>query len=300
MLVKHQDRLADESIAFLTHLITDENASVILSQNAAQVMGALRWHLLDETQRDTYFKTIARARSFCLPALMYPFEHQAGIDGEDEHGLDEDAWDVLGVQLAAQLERNPAVGSLPNGTANLLRRMFSEKVSRAHVAINAVLSDGLQAAKKQEMNLRSILRQLEEGNASRGRVLFYKERVACASCHRIDSRGGQLGPDLSRIGRIRQPRDLVEAVLYPSATVVNGYENYAFELSGGETLDGMIHRETREAVYLIDGAMSEMRIDRKQIEHVHNSTVSLMPSGFEQVLSRRELLDLIAYLRTCR
>ena len=231
---------------------------------------------------------------------MYPFEHQAGINGEGEHGLNEDAWDVLGVQLAAQLERNPAVGSLPSGTVNLLRRMFSEKVSRAYAAMSEVLGDGLQAAKKQEMNLRSILQELGEGNASRGRVLFYKERLACASCHRIDSRAGQLGPDLSRIGRIRQPRDLVEAVLYPSATVVNGYENYAFELSGGETLDGVIHRETREAVYLINGAMSEMRIDRKQIEHVHNSTVSLMPSGFEQILSRRELLDLIAYLQTCR
>ncbi|MDA7675646.1 HEAT repeat domain-containing protein [Verrucomicrobia bacterium] len=300
VLFKHHDRPPDGSIAFLIPLITDENTSVILSLHAAQVMGALRWHLLDESERDTYLKTIARARSFCLPALMYPFEHQAGINGEDEHGLDEDAWDALGVQLAAQLERNPAVGSLPNGTANLLRRMFSEKISRAYVAMNEVLGDGLQAAKKQEMNLRSILQELGEGNASRGRVLFYKERVACASCHRIDSRGGQLGPDLSQIGRIRQPRDLVEAVLYPSATVVNGYENYAFELSGGETLDGMIHRETREAVYLINGGMSEMRIDRKQIEHVHNSTVSLMPSGFEQILSRHELLDLIAYLQTCR
>ena len=300
VLVKHQHRLADGSITFLNRLITDENASVILSQDAAQVMGALRWHLLDESQRDTYFKTIARARSFCLPALMHPFEYQSRINGEDERDLDEHAWDVLGVQLAAQLERNPATVSLPNGTANLLRRIFSDVSTRAHLAINAVLGDGLQAAKRQEINLLSILQELGEGNASRGRVLFYQERVACASCHRIDARGGQLGPDLSQIGRIRRPRDIAESILYPSATVVNGYENYAFELSGGETLGGVIHRETREAVYVLNGVMSEMRIDRQQIEHVHNSTVSLMPSGFEQVLSRRELLDLIAYLQTCR
>ena len=153
VLVKHQDRLADGSIAFLTRLITDENTSVILSQHAAQVMGALRWHLLDESERDAYLKTIARARSFCLPALMYPFEHQAGINGEGEHGLNEDAWDVLGVQLAAQLERNPAVGSLPSGTVNLLRRMFSEKVSRAYAAMSEVLGDGLYTEQKQEMEM---------------------------------------------------------------------------------------------------------------------------------------------------
>ena len=37
--------------------------------------------------------------------------------------------------------------------------------------------------------------------------------TACTLCHKIGYRGGQLGPDLTSIGRIRSERDLLEAVL---------------------------------------------------------------------------------------
>ena len=43
------------------------------------------------------------------------------------------------------------------------------------------------------------------GNADNGERLF---RAKCASCHRVNGRGGRLGPDLSRIG-VARARDVL-------------------------------------------------------------------------------------------
>jgi hypothetical protein len=36
--------------------------------------------------------------------------------------------------------------------------------------------------------------------------------------------GGKVGPDLTSVGQIRTERDLLEAVVYPSASFVRSYE----------------------------------------------------------------------------
>ena len=47
------------------------------------------------------------------------------------------------------------------------------------------------------------------GNAENGERLF---RANCASCHRVDGRGGRLGPDLSRIGNARSREVMVRRI----------------------------------------------------------------------------------------
>ncbi|MEC9081913.1 MAG: hypothetical protein VYE44_09040, partial [Verrucomicrobiota bacterium] len=92
----------------------------------------------------------------------------------------------------------------------------------------------------------------------------------------------------------------IEAVLYPSATVVNGYEHYVLEMVDGKSYGGIIQRETKDAIYLKNANMRNVRVSRSQIQRVKTSRVSVMPAGLDQLLSREELLDLIAFLQTCR
>ena len=160
--------------------------------------------------------------------------------------------------------------------------------------------NGFPSQKEEESAINSLLNVLDSGNASRGRVLFHDQRVSCAACHRIEGQGGQLGPNLTKIGGIRQPRDLLEAILYPNSTVVNGYEHYVVETVDGESYGGIIQRETRDAIYLKNANMRNVRVARSQVHRVTTSSISIMPSGLNQVLSRQELLDLVAFLETCR
>ena len=56
------------------------------------------------------------------------------------------------------------------------------------------------------------------GNPERGREVFFSQKVGCYGCHRAAGSGGHLGPDLSQVGRFRTPRDLLESIVFPSAS----------------------------------------------------------------------------------
>ena len=300
VLVKHQGYLSDASFAFLVSLLTNEQTPVILGRQAAQALGSLRLHLLNEPQWDALLQNIAGARSFYLPSLVRPFTLGRELAASEESVIDAVAWNLLGMKLAAALKKSPGLASLENGQRQAIMDAFPDGKKAAHAALSGVLKNEFSGQKEQEAAIKSLLNVLDSGNASRGRVLFHDERVSCGVCHRIEGRGGQLGPNLTRIGRIRQPDDLLEAILYPSSTVVNGYEHYVLEMADGESYGGIIQRETKDAIYLKNASMRAVRVARSQIHRVTTSSISVMPSGSDQVLSRQELLDLVAFLETCR
>ena len=47
-------------------------------------------------------------------------------------------------------------------------------------------------------------------------------------------------------------------------------------------------------------ADKEVRIARADIEEVRPGTVSVMPAGLDQQLTKQELADLIAFLKACK
>ncbi|MEE3178773.1 MAG: heme-binding protein, partial [Verrucomicrobiota bacterium] len=155
-------------------------------------------------------------------------------------------------------------------------------------------------SRQREENLARLLRAADQGNASRGRVLFHANRSTCSLCHRIDNQGGTLGPNLSRIGAIRSAKDLFEAIVFPSATVVNGFESYLLADNRGNAHTGLIHRETADAIYLRQVNQQVVRIPRGEVKTLLRSPVSLMPAGLEGILSDQDLADLVAYLQVCK
>ena len=64
-----------------------------------------------------------------------------------------------------------------------------------------------------------------------------------------------------------------------------------------ERLSGVIKSQSKEAVVLITGPDGEVRIPRSMVKSVTPSTVSLMPEGFDEQLSKSELTDLLAFLQ---
>ena len=64
------------------------------------------------------------------------------------------------------------------------------------------------------------------GDAKRGEDLFHNSPVAaCASCHMVSGRGGDVGPILDGIA-IRSNRDhILESLVDPNAQLAKGYED---------------------------------------------------------------------------
>jgi putative heme-binding domain-containing protein len=130
--------------------------------------------------------------------------------------------------------------------------------------------------------------------------VFNSEKAGCLTCHAIGYVGGKVGPDLTRIGQVRTDRDLLEAVLYPSASFVRSYEPVMVVLKTGAVHTGVLKSEDRNEVILTTSPTTEMRLPRPDVADVRPSPVSIMPAGYGDQLTRQELADLIAFLHAAR
>ena len=157
-----------------------------------------------------------------------------------------------------------------------------------------------RAAEKQR--LEALLAELQSltGDVRRGQRIFHSAKANCIACHKVGYVGGTTGPDLSRIGTIRSERDLLEAIVFPSASFVRSYEPVRVVTTDERVFNGIIVRDTPEEIVLVLDADKQERILRRDIATLAPSPVSIMPAGLDQQLTRQELADLLAFLRACR
>ncbi|WP_414662101.1 PQQ-dependent sugar dehydrogenase [Horticoccus sp. 23ND18S-11] len=135
-----------------------------------------------------------------------------------------------------------------------------------------------------------------DGNAARGREIFFSERTACAQCHTVDGSGSAAGPDLSAVGDAVPRPDLVTAVLEPSATIAVGYAATLIETQDGERMLGVIKREDAAGLELMGADRIARSVAVGAIKQRTVSDVSLMPPGLHSALSPQEFTDVIEYL----
>lgn len=109
--------------------------------------------------------------------------------------------------------------------------------------------------------------------------------------------GGKAGPDLTKIGEVRTERDLLESIIYPSASFVRSYEPVVVLTKSGDVHNGAVLEDGSDEVLLVTGPHTEVRIARAEIREMRPSAVSVMPASLEEQLTRQELADLLAFLR---
>lgn len=203
----------------------------------------------------------------------------------------------VATSLIEALGASPGLAGLPGAE---LRAVTAHLTEPARGPAEELL-DRLQVAPGEKAErMQNLQETLGEGDAGRGRVIFFGKKASCYACHRADDQGSMLGPDLSRIGQVRTRRDLLEATVYPSATLARGYESYTLHTSSGKVFNGLIARQTIDAVYLRTAERAEIRVPRDDIEELLPGTVSVMPQGLDKILEPREMSDLLAYLESLR
>lgn len=141
-----------------------------------------------------------------------------------------------------------------------------------------------------------LAEMLPQGDATRGHAVFLSNKAACTTCHAMAYAGGRIGPDLTKIGAVRTPRDLLEAIVLPSASFVRSYEPVVVITAGGHAYAGVVREEDDAEVILQTSATATERIPRDAIESIEAGIVSLMPKGYDTLLSPQELADLVAFL----
>ena len=173
------------------------------------------------------------------------------------------------------------------------------QIEESHKNIKTLLNPSMDNDTDRKKTLESIESTMGTGNVSRGRAVFFSNKSTCALCHSINNKGGNLGPDLSKLGAIRNKKDFLEAILFPNSTIVNGSENYIITTLSGQTYTGIIQRENSEFIYLANLNNTRQAIQREKIKEMKRSPISLMPAGLNKALTSQELSDLIAFLQSC-
>lgn len=139
---------------------------------------------------------------------------------------------------------------------------------------------------------------LKNGNARRGKRLFYTSAAACFACHDPPGNAPKLGPDLTKITKPMKPEDWVNALLYPSKRIDKEFAQVNVLTDDGKILTGIRISEDDKGIVLRSVAEPKpVTIPDESIEDVVDSKVSMMPDGLVRSLkNRQEFDDLMKYL----
>ena len=138
---------------------------------------------------------------------------------------------------------------------------------------------------------------LRKRDFNSGRSLF--GAANCFSCHRFNNEGGANGPDLTAVSGRFSVRDLLESIVEPSKVISDQYAAVEITTTTGKVVIGRIvniHGDTYHVNTNMLDPGNLTNVNRKQIESMETSKVSMMPAGLLDTLKEDEILDLVAFL----
>ncbi|MBI3695279.1 MAG: PQQ-dependent dehydrogenase, methanol/ethanol family [Acidobacteria bacterium] len=127
------------------------------------------------------------------------------------------------------------------------------------------------------------------GDAAAGEA-FFAGKGQCASCHKVQGRGGLAGPDLSDLAEQRTQAEILESVQTPSARITPGYQVVTARLRDGRRVRGFARNESNYDLQLqdLEGRFHFFR--RDQIAELAREEKSLMPALSASVIEAQNLM----------
>jgi len=260
------------------NLATDRQVSVRLA--AADVLSQAQ---LDDSQLLALADSVRSAGPLEIERLVAPFAKSKS--------------DEVGRTVIAALVDSAA---LPNVRPETLQEVFKDYQPAVQEQTHTLYELLAVSAEKRKAKIEELLALVSQGDIKRGQLVFNSQKAACASCHAIGYLGGTVGPDLTKIGQIRTERDLLEAVVFPSASFVRSYEPMTISTRNGQVHNGIVRKDAPDEVILVLNAKDTVRVGRDEIDEMIPGTVSIMPAGLDQQLTAQELADLVTFLRASK
>jgi quinoprotein glucose dehydrogenase len=159
--------------------------------------------------------------------------------------------------------------------------------------------EGYQSRQLKEHPLAALGDCLEGGDAERGRQIYERTELSCVRCHKIGGTGGEVGPDLSKIGAEKKRDYLLQSLIDPNKAIAKGFETAVIRDFDGQILTGIVKSEDESRVELITAEGKPVLIRKEDIE-ARKEGKSAMPEGLTKRLSKFELRDLVEFLNSNR
>jgi cytochrome c oxidase cbb3-type subunit 3 len=144
------------------------------------------------------------------------------------------------------------------------------------------------------------------GNAGHGKELFYGD-ANCSLCHMIEGKGGRLGPELTAVGGSRTRTSIMDSVRNPSRRLAWGlteaskefpqeYESVTVVTADGKQIKGVTLNEDSFTVQIMDTSERIHLLEKDKLRSFQKSRQSAMPVYGADLLSDKDLDDIVAYL----
>jgi putative heme-binding domain-containing protein len=137
------------------------------------------------------------------------------------------------------------------------------------------------------------------GDRARGRQVFM-QAGQCKNCHRVDQEGGDIGPDLSQVGKKLERANILESILDPSKVIEPAYTTHLVETSNGTVYSGLLVSKSAKEVVLKDAQGRITAVPAQTVESIVPQRVSLMPELLLRDMTAREVADLLEFLGSLR
>lgn len=137
----------------------------------------------------------------------------------------------------------------------------------------------------------------DEQAVMRGMQAFVKAR--CNQCHAVAGHGVNLGPNLVESVKKYQGQKLLRQILEPSSEINEKFQTHQFVIDNGRVIAGVIVKDDPNELQVVTNLLvpqAVTRIRKKEIEDQVPSKISPMPPGMVNVLHKKEILDLLAFL----
>lgn len=137
---------------------------------------------------------------------------------------------------------------------------------------------------------------INKANIKRGREIYLQAQ--CSGCHRKNDFGGQIGPDISALGKRYNLTTILESIIEPSKQIDPKYALSSYALVNGKDYTGRVNSVNKTTLTLETNPLSQetIVIQRSDIVATKASSQSPMPTGLLDYFTRDEIADLLAYL----
>ena len=294
------DRITELIRKWIDRILSGPEAAIMSQKTALRMLGRLAMNAATRKRKLEPFLTsraapelqsaaVESAAVARTPELLIQAYPSLGLAARSEvlaYLLTRSAW--VNLLLDAVEAETIRAGDLDATTQNRLR-VYGSKLVRLRAQKLLALPE-----KRRDVIRRYASAADSAGVSDRGKRLF---RERCASCHKHNGVGNDLGPRLSGL-RNRSTGFLLESILDPNRAVEAKYLGYVVTTEDGRTFAGMMAEESATALKLVQADGNTIVLLRNTIEEVMSTGQSFMPEGLEKGLNPQQLADIIAHVQS--
>jgi quinoprotein glucose dehydrogenase len=180
--------------------------------------------------------------------------------------------------------------------------LLSAATNRGSELIKAKLNK-YETSLPQDDEFRGYRDTLYGGDAEAGKKVFMERPDAsCIRCHKINGKGGEVGPDLAGIISRHNREYILESILYPNKQIAPGFESLIAQMKDGRSYAGVVKAQTDEELSILvinEDDTTLVKLKQSDIKKKVKG-LSAMPEGLGKVLSKSDIRNLVEFLATVK